>query len=321
MSEFRILVTCTPMLKSLDECQERFKAEDLDVVAPNVGQQLSEEELLGMVADFDGVITGDDPFTEQVLKKGREGRLRAVVKWGIGLDAIDLEAAKKLDVFVSNTPGTFNDEVADAALTYIMMLARESHITNIAVRNGEWRKEPGVSLRGKVAGIIGVGNIGSALARRLHVLGMEVLGYDPYPINEAVKKDTGLCQVELDELFASSDCISLCCGLTPENYHLLNAEAFGKMKNGVWIVNVARGPIIDENALIDALEDGKVGGAGLDVFESEPVDPEHPLLSFDQVIAGSHNASNTKEAVSRVNQVSIDILLRELRRIAGESGE
>ncbi|MCP4402306.1 MAG: phosphoglycerate dehydrogenase [bacterium] len=313
---FRVLVTCTPMLKSLDECQERFKAENLEVVAPKVDQQLSEDELCEMVADFDGVITGDDPFTERVLKIGREGRLRAVVKWGIGMDAIDLEAAEKLGVFVSNTPGTFNDEVADAALTYLMMLARETHITNTAVRNGEWRKEPGVSLRGKVAGIIGVGNIGSALARRLHVLGMDVLGYDPYPIDDAVKKDTGLRQVELDELFASSDCISLCCGLTPENYHILNAEAFAKMKDGVWIVNVGRGPLIDENDLIDALEDGKVGKAGLDVFESEPVDPEHLLLSFDQVIAGSHNASNTREAVSRVNQVSIDILLRELRRIA-----
>ena len=315
-TRFRVLVTCTPMLKSLDECRERFEAENLDVVAPDVGQQLSEAELIEMIADFDGVITGDDPFTERVLQTGRQGRLRAVVKWGIGLDAIDLEAAKKLGVFVSNTPGTFNDEVADAALTYIMLLARGTHKMNIGVRRGEWPKEPGVSLRGKIAGIIGVGNIGSALARRLHVLGMEVLGYDPYPINDAVKKDTGLRQVELDELFASSDCITLCCGLTPENHHILNTEAFAKMKDGVWIVNVGRGPLIDENALIDALEDGKVGGAGLDVFESEPVDPEHPLLSYEQVIAGSHNASNTKEAVSRVNQISIDILVRELRRIS-----
>ncbi|PIE33852.1 dihydrofolate reductase [candidate division KSB3 bacterium] len=311
---FRVLVTCTPMIKSLDTCQERFEVEKLDVVTPEVGQQLSEEELIEMVADFDGVITGDDPFTERVLQVGRQGRLRAVVKWGIGLDAIDLEAAKKLDVFVSNTPGTFNDEVADAALTYIMLLARGTHKTDVAVRNGKWPKAPGVSLRGRFAGIIGVGNIGSALARRLHALGMKLLGYDPYPINAAVKKDTGLRQVELDELFASVDCIALCCGLTPENYHLLDAEAFTKMKDGVWIVNVARGALIDENALVNALKDGKVGGAGLDVFESEPVHPNHPLLSFDEVIAGSHNASNTKEAVLRVNQISIDILVRELQR-------
>ncbi|PID60898.1 dihydrofolate reductase [candidate division KSB3 bacterium] len=321
MKKFRVLITCTPMIKSLSDCREHLEAENFDIVIPKVEQQLSEEELFEMIADFDGVISGDDPFTERVLKQGRQGRLRAVVKWGIGLDAIDLDAARRLDVFVSNTPGTFNDEVADAALTYIMLLARETHLTNLAVRRGEWRKKAGVSLRGKVAGIIGVGNIGSSLARRLHVLGMDLLGYDPYPINEAVNKDTGLRQVELDELFSSSDCISLCCGLSPENYHLLNTDAFRKMKKGVWIVNVARGPLIDENALLEALKSGKVAGAGLDVFESEPVDPNHPLFDFDQVIAGSHNASNTKEAVSRVNRISIEILARELRRIAGESNQ
>ncbi len=317
-TKFRVLVTCTPMLKSLDECQERFKAEHLEVVAPDVGQQLSEAELLDMVADFDGVITGDDPFTEQVLRVGRQGRLRAIVKWGIGLDAIDLDAARKLGVFVSNTPGTFNDEVADTALGYTLLLARKLHTIDTAVHQGEWPKIQGTSLRGKIAGIIGVGNIGSALARRYYVLGMELLGYDPFPIDAALREETGMHQVDLDELCASADCIVLCCGLTPENYHIINPQTLAGMKEGVWIVNVARGALIDENALIGALEDGKIGGAALDVFESEPIDPAHPLLSYQQVIAGSHNASNTREAVSRVNQMSIDILVRELRRLSSE---
>ncbi len=312
---FRILVTCTPMLKSLAECQERFRQEDLDVVAPNVDQQLSEAELSGMIADFDGVITGDDPFTERVFEIGRQGRLKAVVKWGIGMNAIDLDAAKRLGIFVSNTPGIFSDEVADTALCYTLLLARGLHKTNAAVRVGEWPKIQGTSLRGKVAGIIGVGNIGSALARRFHALGMQVLGYGPHPIDAALRRESGLQQVELTQVFASADCIVLCCSLTPENHHMINAKTLARMKAGVWIVNVSRGALIDEDALIDALEDGKVGGAALDVFESEPVDPEHPLLSYEQVIAGSHNASNTKEAVVRANQTAIDILMRELRRI------
>ena len=316
---FRVLITCTPMLKSLDDCRERFRQEDMDVVAPDVGQQLNEAELCDMVADFDGVITGDDPFTERVFEIGRQGRLKAVVKWGIGMNAIDVDAAKRLGIFVSNTPGIFGDEVADTALCYTLLLARRLHKIDAAVRAGEWPKTQGTSLRGKVAGIIGVGNIGSALARRFHALGMQVLGYDPYPIDAALCREIGLQQVELARLFASSDYIALCCGLTSENYHLINAETLASMKAGVRIVNVARGALIDENALIDALEDGKVGGAALDVFESEPVDPEHPLLSYDQVIAGSHNASNTKEAVVRANQVAIDILMRELRRIQSES--
>jgi D-3-phosphoglycerate dehydrogenase / 2-oxoglutarate reductase len=317
--KFRVLVTCTPMLKSLDDCQERFRQEDMEVAAPQVGQHLSEAELIDMIADFDGVITGDDPFTERVFEIGRQGRLKAIVKWGIGMDAIDLEAAKRLGIFVSNTPGIFGDEVADAALGYTLLLARGLHKIDAAVRAGEWSKTPGTSLRGKVAGIIGVGHIGSALARRFFTLGMKVLGVHPHPINAAFCCETGVLQVELEQLLRSADCIAVCCSLTPANYHLLDAEAFSKMKDGVWIVNVARGGLIDENALLEALEDGKVGGAALDVFESEPLDPEHPLLSYDQVIAGSHNASNTREAVARANQRAIDILMRALRSISTDT--
>ncbi len=312
---FRVLVTCTPMLMSLDECQERFKAEELDVVAPKVAQQLSEEELCEMIADFDGVLTGDDPFTERVLEIGRKGRLRVVVKWGIGLNAIDLEAAKKLGIYVSNTPGMFGDEVADAALGYILLLARGLHKIDTAVHRGEWLKIQGTSLRGKVAGIIGVGSIGSAIARRFSAVGMQVLGYHTHPIDPALCQEAGIQQVELEDLLRSADCLALSCSLNPKNYHLLNESAFSIMKDGVWIVNVARGALIDENALIEALESGKVGGAALDVFESEPLSEEHPLLAYDQVIAGSHNASNTREAVLRVNQLAIDILVRELRQI------
>jgi D-3-phosphoglycerate dehydrogenase len=235
------------------------------------------------------------------------------------MDAIDLKAAERLGIFVSNTPGLFNDEVADTALCYTLLLALRLHTVNAAVRVGEWPKTPGTSLRGKVAGIVGVGNIGSALARRFHVLGMQVLGYDPYPVDATICQETGLQQVRFTQLCASADCIVLCCSLTPENHHMINAKTLSNMKDGVWIVNVSRGALIDEDALIDALEDGKVAGAALDVFESEPVDPEHPLLSYDQVIAGSHNASNTKEAVARANQTAIDILVRELRRVHTES--
>lgn len=316
---FRVLVTCTPMLMSLEECQERFKAEGLEVVAPKIDQQLSEAELSAMIADFDGVITGDDPFTEQVLEIGRKGRLRAIVKWGIGLNAIDLEAAKRLGIYVSNTPGMFGDEVADTVLGYMLLLARGLHKIDAAVRRGEWLKIQGTSLRGRVGGIIGVGSIGSALAPRFRALGMQVLGYHTHPIDPSFCQETGLQQVELEDLLRSADCIALCCSLNPENYHLLDEETFSMMKDGVWIVNVARGALIDENALITALESGKVGGAALDVFESEPLSSDHPLLQYSQVIVGSHNASNTKEAVLRVNQLTIDILVRELRRIYAES--
>ncbi|MDR9404720.1 MAG: phosphoglycerate dehydrogenase [Halothece sp. Uz-M2-17] len=311
---WRILITAPPMLLSLEACQERFQQENLEVVAPNVVQQLTEEELCEQIADFDGVIAGDDPFTEKVLAIGKKGRLKVLAKWGIGVDAIDLEAAKNLGIYTSNTPNVFGDEVADVALGYTILLARQLHKIDSAVHQGEWLKIQGTSLAGKTVGIIGVGSIGQALARRYQVLGMNILGYDVHPIDSNFCQETGLQPVELKQLFAESDCIILCCNLTPENYHLLNQETFALMKDGVWIINVARGGLISETALIVALKEGKVGAVALDVFESEPLAKDHPLTQFPQVIFGSHNSSNTREAVLRVNQKAIDNLVRDLKQ-------
>lgn len=316
---WRILITCPPMLNTLESCQERFATENLEVVAPKVTQQLSEAELCQLITDVDGVIAGDDPFTAKVLETGQKERLRVLAKWGIGVDAIDLKAAKKLGIYTSNTPDAFGEEVADVALGYIILLARQLHQIDAAVRKGNWLKIQGTSLRGKVAGIIGMGSIGKALARRLHTLGMPVLGYDIKSIDNEFCKANNLQPVALYDLLREADCIILSCGLTPDNYHLLDEHAFSAMKNGTWIVNVARGALIDENALISAIKSGKVGGAALDVFESEPLAIEHPLLNYEQVIVGSHNGSNTREAVLRVNQLAIDNLVRDLKKASADT--
>lgn len=310
---WHILVTCPPMLLTIKECQERFQAEDLDVVAPRVIQQLSEDQLCGMIADFDGVIAGDDSFTAKVLETGRRGRLRVLAKWGVGVDGIDRDAAQRLGIRVSNTPGVFNDEVADVALGYLVLLARQLHKMDAAVRRGEWLKIQGVSLRGMTVGIIGVGGIGQAIAQRLNAAGMKVIGYDVRPIDKEFCRNTGLEQLSFDELLRCADCIILACNLTQENWHLLGVNTFSAMKKGVWIINVARGALIDQQALITCLENGQVGGAALDVFEEEPLPVRHPLAAFENVILGSHNGSNTKEAVLKVNQLAIDNLVRDLK--------
>lgn len=315
---WRVLITCPPMIMTIDHCRERFLDEGLEVVVPEIQQQMSEAELCQIIADFDGVIAGDDPFTAKVLEIGRKGRLRVLAKWGIGVDAIDLKAAAELGIHTSNTPNVFGDEVADVALGYTLLLARQLHRMDAAVRRGEWLKIQGTSLRGKVAGIIGVGSIGQAIAQRLHALGMELLGYDVHAIDPAICQTTTLKPVALEPLLQQSDCIVLACNLTPHNRHLLNEQAFAQMKDGVWIVNVARGPLIDETALISALQTGKVGAAALDVFETEPLPLESPLLQFEQVILGSHNSSNTREAVLRVNQMAIDHLVRDLKRAGAD---
>lgn len=311
---YKVLVTSLPMLATIEYCREQFELENFEVVIPEVcGQQLSEAALCEMIAEFDGVLAGDDPFTAKVLETGRKGRLRALVRWGIGIDAVDVEATQRLGIRFSNTPGVFNDEVADAAIGYLLLLARGLHKIDAAARSGTWLKYKGRSLRGKIAGVIGVGNIGKEIVRRVRSFGMEAIGYQRHALDPAFLEETGMRQVEREELFRNADCIFLACSLNPDNYHLLNARAFAMMKASVWIINVARGALIDENALIDALKCGKVGAAGLDVFENEPLPAHHPLRRFEQVVLGAHNGSNTHEAVLRANQAAIDLLAQFLR--------
>jgi D-3-phosphoglycerate dehydrogenase len=311
---WRVLVTCPPMLHTLDHCRDRFAAEGWQVTAPAVTQQLTEAELCEIIADHDGVIAGDDPFTARVLETGRRGRLKALSKWGIGVDAIDLDAARRLGILTSNTPNAFGDEVADVVLGYTVLMARQLHRIDAAIRRGEWLKIRGQSLRGKVAGVIGVGSIGKATATRLRAMGMSLLGFDVATLPSELVTESGLQQVDLATLLGQSDLVVLTCALTAENRYLINEKTLSQIKHGAMIINVARGPLIQETALLAALADGRVSAAALDVFENEPLRADHPLTRFPQVILGSHNSSNTQEAVLRVNQLAIDHLVRDLKQ-------
>lgn len=307
---FKVLVTCPHLQKTIDLYREDLTQKGIEVEVPPLVQQLSEEELLEIIDQFDGVIAGDDPFTAKVLEQGK--RLKIVAKWGIGVDAIDLEAAKQLGIPVVNTPGAFPDEVADVALGYIILLARHLHRMHQSVLAGGWQQIPGTTLRGKTLGVIGVGSIGRAVVRRGNAVGMIPLGYDVYPISEEFQAETGTKPVTLEQLLAESDFIVLCCNLTPDNYHLLSHEQFEMMKPGVRLVNVARGPLLHEAALVAALANGKVAGAAMDVFEVEPLPMDSELRQFEQCIFGTHNSSHTKEAVLRVNELAIHNLLEGL---------
>lgn len=306
----RVLVTCPQLQDSIDRYRHIFDENDIELEMPELVQQLSEPQLLEIIDRFHGVIAGDDEFTASVLAKA--SRLKVISRWGVGVDAIDLAAASEHGITVVNTPAVFSDEVADVVIGYIILLARQLHRLDRDVRSGQWPKIQGLSLRGKTLGVIGVGNIGSAVARRAVACGMNVVGYDVTPIPSQVRDDTGLNQVSFDQLIQTSDFITLNCNLTPENRHMLSHREFGLMKPGIYIINASRGPLIDEAALVQALQDGTVLGAALDVFEDEPLTSDNPLRQFDNCIFGTHNSSNTREAVMRVNDLAIQNLLSGL---------
>ena len=275
-----------------------------------VKQTLSVEELKELLPQFDGWIIGDDPANSEVFKAGNEGKLKAAVKWGVGVDNVDFKAAKELGIPITNTPRMFGGEVADVAVGYVIGLARQTFWIDREVRKGNWIKPSGISLAGKTVALVGFGDIGRNTAKRLLSFDLKVIAYDPYFQfqDDLSQVQPSVWPTRLEE----ADFIILTCALTTDNYHLLNPEIFSKVKPGVRIVNVARGPLIDEQALINALSSGQVNSAALDVFEVEPLPLDSPLRSFEQCIFGSHNGSNTVDAVHRASYQAIQLLFNFL---------
>ncbi|HUG30656.1 MAG TPA: phosphoglycerate dehydrogenase [Candidatus Limnocylindria bacterium] len=282
----------------------------IEVELPPVTQHVSRADLERLLPTCDGIIAGDEPLDGALLATAP--RLRVISRWGVGLDNVDLGAARELGIEVRNTPAAFAEEVADVAIGYAIMLARGLHTIDAGARAGGWPKPQGVSLAGRTIGVIGLGAIGRAVARRGVAMAMRVVGTDPDSRAQAAASELGVDVVERESVFDQADVLSLNCPMTPENLHLLNADRLRRMPTGSFVVNTARGPLIDEAALVDALRSGHLAGAALDVFETEPLPSDSPLRSFPNVILGSHNASNTIEAVRRVNRLAIENLLAVL---------
>jgi D-3-phosphoglycerate dehydrogenase len=286
----------------------------LELVVPQfTSQHLNEEELLGLLPGCIGIIAGDDQLTARVMVRVPE--LRTISKWGVGVDAIDVGYARGQGISVTNTPGMFDDEVADVALGYLLLLARQLHRIDADVRAGRWSKPAGRSLAGMSVGVVGLGGIGSAFARRALVLGMTVIACDPASEARHRASQLGIDLVSLDDLVRQADVVSLMAPLTPLTRHLLDADRLSRMKPGSYLVNTARGPLIDQDALVNALRSGHISAAALDVFEEEPLPSDHPLTRLENVVLGSHNASNTHEANLRTSRLAALNLLRSLGKV------
>ena len=301
-----VLVTCPPMLGQLHRFHDRAEKAGLKLHPAKTTQILSEDELMALLPDYDGWIIGDDPATAQVFEAGLKGRLKAAVKWGIGTDNVDFAACERLGIPIINTPQMFGGEVADVATAYVIGLARELFAIDRGTRSGDWIKPAGISLAGRRVGVVGLGDIGHNTCRRLLAHDMEVVAFDPGVAGDAGLP--GLQRAAWPEALDTLDFLVFTCALNEHNHHMLNAETLAACKPGIRIVNVARGPLIDEAALIEALQSGQVYSAALDVFEVEPLPAGSPLRSMERCVFGSHNGSNTVDGVIRASHTAIDRL-------------
>jgi len=276
---------------------------------------ITPEELLTIIPEADALIVrGRTKVTEVVLKSGKN--LKVVGRMGVGVDNIDLHAAKALNIAVVNTPTSTTIAVAELTMAFILSLARDISLADQGMKNAKWLKKEleGSELSGKTLGVIGYGNIGESVSKRAQAFDMSILAYDPVRKPDEIRF-SGAEPVDLDTLIKNSDIITLHIPLIPSTKHILNAEAFSNMKDGVKIICAARGGVIDEVALLDALNSGKVSGAALDVFEVEPP-TDYSVAAHPHVVATPHIGAQTKEAQVRA---AIDISHEIINALDGKS--
>jgi len=306
-----VLVSAPYMIPIIDRYRALLGNYGIELVLAPVEERLNESELLAFAGKFDGTLCGDDQYTLRVLEACAP-RLKVISKWGTGIDSIDQQAAARLGVMVGRTPNAFTLPVSDTVFGYMLAFARCQPTMDRAMKQGIWKKIPGRALSECTLGVIGVGNIGKTVLRRARAFGMHLLGNDiidiamgqPEFIRENEVEMTGL-----EDLLRRSDFVSLHCDLNPTSYHLINRQTLAWMKPSAYLINTARGPIVDEPALVEAVQNGSLAGAGFDVYEVEPLPKDSPLLKMDNVLLAPHNANSSPAAWERVHQNTIRNLL------------
>lgn len=296
----QILFTAPYMIPVVDRFRPIFDAHDVELILPNVLERMEEIDLLFYAGKFDGTICGDDRYTERVIQ-ACVPRLKIISKWGTGIDSIDADACSRYGVRLCRTPNAFTIPVADSVLGYILAFSRHQPWMDKEMKSGKWEKIPGKSLSECSLGIIGLGNIGKAVTRRARAFGMKVYGTDILDIDHVFVTETGIEMTSVDSLLAKSDFISVNCDLNPTSYHLINHDTLALVKPTAVLINTARGPIVEEKALVEALQAKRLAGAALDVFEFEPLPLASPLMNMDNVLLAPHNSNSSPAAWERVH--------------------
>ena len=305
----KILVTPTSLKEDSPLKAMQILKEYADELVFNpYGRPLTEEELIPLIQGCDGYIAGLDWVTGKVLEGA--DRLKAISRYGVGYDRVNVPEAKKHHITVTNTPGVNSRAVAELAFGLILSLARKIPWLNEKTGGGEWVRVSGLELNGKILGVVGLGAIGKIVAQYGQAFGMNVLAYDPY-IDNNFCRENGIEVCELFPLLERADVVTLHVPLTTETKHLICRKTLDIMKQGAFLVNTARGGLIDEEAAARALDEGKLSGLGLDAFEQEPL-KDSPLFGRSDVVLTPHTGAHTREAVEKMAMLSVENLIQVL---------
>jgi D-3-phosphoglycerate dehydrogenase / 2-oxoglutarate reductase len=289
--------------KPLDMTEEKAALAGLDAEFLTA-DCTTEDDVLAAAADVDVILTSHAPLSRRVIEK--LPKLIAIVRYGVGYDTVDLDAATDRQVVVINIPDFCYEEVSNHAIALLLVCAKKLTIMNNLMKKGDWNsakqmQEPMSSIWGQTLGIIGCGNIGRTTARKAQVFSLKLIGCDPYA-DKAVVKAAGIELVSLPDLLKSSDYVTLHTDLNKTSFHLMGEKEFKQMKPSAYLINTSRGKVVDEPALIKALQEKRIAGAGLDVFEKEPMDKANPLLKMDNVVVMPHSASYSDAAFVRLHK-------------------
>jgi D-3-phosphoglycerate dehydrogenase len=310
LKECRLLVTPTSYGKNDARLKTELEAQVGEVVYNPTGKPLTSAEVAELLPGMDGYIAGLDGIDANALRSA--DRLKVISRYGVGVDNVDLVAAREKGVVVTNTPGANSVSVAELALGLMLALARQIPEAVEAVHQGKWPRYSGVSLEGKTIGILGLGAIGKQLARRLRGFDCKIMAFDPF-VDTTFAKDHSITLGSMEAVTEQSDFVSLHLPLLPETRGIVNTAFLSRMKKGSFLINTSRGEVVDEDALLKALQSGHLKGAGLDAFTVEPPDAGNPLLALPQVIATPHLGAQTDGATSNMGWLAMKDCLAVLK--------
>ena len=309
----KILLTTTSFQDTPGKHHDFLNSQNWDI--DYLRGPVEESVLLPIIHKYDGVICGDDEYTREVIEAGKEGKLKVLSKYGVGLDRIDLEAAKEFGVGVTNVPGINQVSVSEHVLALLFTFSKNIHLQYNSVQAGSWKRGIGSEIQGKKMGIIGLGAVGKELGKKASALGMKVLAYDIFKDQEFLDKYSEInFTTDIDDIYSECDVISLHLPHNKITDKIINREViFNKFKKTPILINTSRGKLIDTNALIDGLDNDKISGYLTDVLEIEPISINEPLIGLDNVIITPHVGSRTYQSVEKQALMSIRNLIKQLK--------